>query len=606
MRIEHSEYAVAPRDDPLVYPGKIPDFSFIYLGEHFYKLNMTKGRRAGKARIVWSKERPKDIAVRGANKSLDNCLLNLNATSLDWRYPVLAYGSNASPSQLQRKLSGRGGGSVVPVVRATVLGLDVVYSAHMAWYGAIPATLIASPGAEVMLHVTFLDDTQLRLMDTTESTYVRVRICGNEFPLTLETGETLSEYYAYLSRYGALLFDNHPVRLANIPASLSSLQSANEEEVLSRVVDLVNQHITISQIDHTVDLLDKIRNSQLSATDVTACLGTHFGEPDIGIPQETSSHLKFYSDIPSEWSSRRDDEIFTVLPNYDREPGDYAIAVHPNVAARLQLGHFAVVEHQADGHVFSLIAALSSDQVVQSEAEIHIDQTIRDAIGVGVRERVRLYPLPSHGGILHRLINRLLPRKYLVMRVQSAHILMIEKPGCMMSQIAMDILGVEPGDEVILESAVQETPDSDHRLARLTLRAYPTPPDAQELRERTQSGMLQSRFPDCSEALGVFPDLPWLFIDADARNALGRKPLGLDKCSPIRVYASRKYQLIKEFREYAFLIIVTLLSAISLLDVNETVTVAGINVPLNLLLIGPAVLIAAFLIYVALRRRMSP
>jgi hypothetical protein len=520
MRIEGSEYAVAPRDDPLVYPGRIPDYSFIYLGEHFHQLDVTEGRRVGKARILWSKDRPKDIPVRGASKSLDNCLLRLNTTSLDWRYPVLAYGSNASPSQLQRKLSSRGGGSVVPVVRATVLGLDVVYSAHMSPYGAIPATLIASSGAEVMLHVTFLDDTQLRLMDATEPNYVRVRICGNEFPLTLESGETLSEYYAYLSRYGTLLFDNHPVRLASIPASLASIQSATEGEVLSRAVDLVNQHFTISQIDDTADLLDKIRSSQLSAADVTTWLGAHFGEPDIGIPHETSSHPKIYRNILSRWSGGQDDELFTVLPNYDREPGDYAIAVHPDVKARLQLGRYAVVEHQVDGHVFSLIAALSSDEAVQSETEIHMDQTIRDAIGVGVRERVKLYPLPSHGGILHRLIDRLLPRKYLIMRVQSAHIVMIEKPGCMIPKIAMDFLGVEPGDEVILESTVREAPDSDHRLARLTLRAYPTPPDAQELRERTQSGMLQSRFPDCSEALGMFPDLPWLFIDADARNAL--------------------------------------------------------------------------------------
>lgn len=85
MRIENSEFDIAPIDDPLVYPGRIPEYSFLYHKEHLYRLDVTEGRRVGKARIVWPEARAKEI-TGGPKRSLDNCLLHLNATSSDWRY----------------------------------------------------------------------------------------------------------------------------------------------------------------------------------------------------------------------------------------------------------------------------------------------------------------------------------------------------------------------------------------------------------------------------------------------------------------------------------------------------------------------------------------
>jgi hypothetical protein len=511
----------------------------------------------------------------------------------------LACGSNASPAQLRRKLSGHGGGSVVPVIGARVSGVDVVYSAHMSSYGAIPATLVASPGTEVSLHITFLDESQLRLMDDTELNYARVRIGGNEFPLTLESGEKLSEYYAYLSTRGVLLLENRPVRLATIPGRRTSFQPATEEEVLSRVVSLVSQNLESSQAADVADFLDKVRSSQVSTSEISEQLRDNHSESNVGVLGD-GGRPKIYREIASQWPGRQDREMLTVLPNYDRKPGDYALAVHPNVKSRLRLARYAVVENQVGEHVFSLIGAFSSKEVVDSEDQIRMDQTIRDAIGVKIRETVKLYPLRHFGGVLRRLIDILLPRKYLVMRVQTAHATMIERPGCLIPEIAMEILGVEPGDEVVLESAVREEGSPAYRLEEHKLRAYPTPADAQELREKTVSGMLQSRYPDCAEAFGVFPDLPWIFVDADVRRALK-----LGKCSPVRVRASRRYQLIKEFREFALLIVITLLSAISLLDIDQVISIAGTDVPANLLFIIPAVLLAAVLIFIAVRRRTS-
>src|SRR5687768_9462705 len=64
------------------------------------------------------------------------------ADELRDRRAVLAYGSNASLGALTRKF---GVGETIPILRGQVSGCDVVYSAHISPYGAVPATLHGSP-----------------------------------------------------------------------------------------------------------------------------------------------------------------------------------------------------------------------------------------------------------------------------------------------------------------------------------------------------------------------------------------------------------------------------------------------------------------------------
>ena len=85
---------------------------------------------------------------------------------LSGRKPVLAVGSNRSPEQLLRKF---GSDNLVPVTHAELSDYDVVYSAHIASYGSIPATLNASPGTIVNVCLTWLSSPQLSRMHETES-----------------------------------------------------------------------------------------------------------------------------------------------------------------------------------------------------------------------------------------------------------------------------------------------------------------------------------------------------------------------------------------------------------------------------------------------------
>ncbi|MEC8846328.1 MAG: hypothetical protein VXW81_04360, partial [Pseudomonadota bacterium] len=88
--------------------------------------------------------------------------------TLDLRHrtPVIAAGSNRAPAQLRLKF---GDAATVPVSRAWLADHDVVYSAHVARYGAIPACLFPAPDTRVAVWITWLDDTQLALRNETEA-----------------------------------------------------------------------------------------------------------------------------------------------------------------------------------------------------------------------------------------------------------------------------------------------------------------------------------------------------------------------------------------------------------------------------------------------------
>ncbi len=84
---------------------------------------------------------------------------------VEGRHPVLAIGSNRALTQLRRKFPE---GDCLPVEQAQLKDYDVVYGARVSGYGAIPATLISSPGTIVDVAVTWLTDVQRDIMDLSE------------------------------------------------------------------------------------------------------------------------------------------------------------------------------------------------------------------------------------------------------------------------------------------------------------------------------------------------------------------------------------------------------------------------------------------------------
>jgi hypothetical protein len=141
------------------------------------------------------------------------------------RHAVLAIGSNASPTQLTRKFLGNRfmdpstQNGRIPVLTATVDEVDVVYGAHLASYGALPATLLDTPGACAQVFVTWLTSVQLEQMNETEGlgdAYQLRRISG-----VRSHGETVAAM-SYVTVDGVAVLGGGPLGLVSIQTTGSS------------------------------------------------------------------------------------------------------------------------------------------------------------------------------------------------------------------------------------------------------------------------------------------------------------------------------------------------------------------------------------------------
>lgn len=194
-RSDVSSLGVAALDEPSVYPGLTPEFSYVLLGRQVVPLESC-AKRLGDWR-----------AGSGGESSLDELLQHSGASSVDQRTAVLAFGSNASPPQLARKFAGVPG-SAIPVVKGWAYGLRLAFSAHINPVGYIPAAVRSSrdPTSRLPVWLTFLDPEQLKVMDPTEPSYRRIVLSyGEGRPVAeLESGEFLEACCSYRTQWGVL------------------------------------------------------------------------------------------------------------------------------------------------------------------------------------------------------------------------------------------------------------------------------------------------------------------------------------------------------------------------------------------------------------------
>jgi hypothetical protein len=186
--------------DPLLYPFDVPSHSFTW--------------SAGRIDSVPSSRRVDELSAG--------------------RHPILAIGSNASPAQLGRKFGdirfadpSSPEGSI-PVLTAVVDDVDVVYGAHLAWYGSLPATLLDTTGARAHVFITWLTDLQMERMNETEG-------LGTAYQLRPTVGvrchgQEVESALSYLTMGGACLLGGDPLGLAAISAPGSRRPRATQQQ----------------------------------------------------------------------------------------------------------------------------------------------------------------------------------------------------------------------------------------------------------------------------------------------------------------------------------------------------------------------------------------
>jgi hypothetical protein len=149
------------------------------------------------------------------------------------RVPVLAAGSNQSPEQLARKYGALADIGPIPAQRGRLADFDVVYAAHLASYGSVPATFQHSPGTAVTVFVLWLDARQLARMHETEGNYTYDHLTG--LRIALDAGGALDEAYAYSSKVGCLNHRGGCVSLAEIRAERRRFPAFTQAEMLAAV-----------------------------------------------------------------------------------------------------------------------------------------------------------------------------------------------------------------------------------------------------------------------------------------------------------------------------------------------------------------------------------
>ncbi|MBT3401716.1 MAG: gamma-glutamylcyclotransferase [Rhodospirillaceae bacterium] len=152
------------------------------------------------------------------------------------RRPVIGYGSNQSPLRLRQKYGTDH--APIPVQRAWLDDHDVVFAAHFAGYGALPAALRHVPGTRVAVAVTWLSDAELAVMHPTEiEHYHFARLEG--LTLDLDGGETIDAAWAYLSFRGHVGDDGTPFALSAVAAEGRQYAALSQREALALMRDRI-------------------------------------------------------------------------------------------------------------------------------------------------------------------------------------------------------------------------------------------------------------------------------------------------------------------------------------------------------------------------------
>jgi hypothetical protein len=148
------------------------------------------------------------------------------------RTPLLAIGSNGAPDVLRRKFAhfDHSDDRDALVITGHLRDFDVGASAHLAGYGALPATLFPSPGTAVRTAILWLTEPQFTQLVWTELSYA-IGTLHTRF--TADDAEfDVAEVVAFVSRFGTLCIDGEPVALAAVPARERTARALTQRQLL--------------------------------------------------------------------------------------------------------------------------------------------------------------------------------------------------------------------------------------------------------------------------------------------------------------------------------------------------------------------------------------
>jgi hypothetical protein len=556
---------------PSTYPGLIAPHSGLLMENKFPILTAVSSRRIGQSHV---KIGPNEEGGRCTELPLNYVLLRNNVSSVDARFLVVAIGSNASPGVMRRKFEAHGESRILPMLAGTLQGFGVGHSCHVSAKGYIAAAPYRDPDMELRVVAALLDQGQLNCLDATEPNYERRTCTGG---LTLESGEQPKLFYVYDSRWGLLTPPGRSALPLTSQADLIGVLSTECPELL----DVVARRSSLArdQLTDVSELLPALAGDSALRDEIRELLRTLGWSQGSGLQDLPAGESpKPYGRTSATWPANALSPTHALDCGATRDAlerdGQHCVVLNPRDIAQFHINQHAFVLPALNPSRPGALARVVVD-ASQTIGSIGVDQIIRNSLGVELGERVVIGPAqPPQSRIADVLIAR---PHYVMCRVQSADLATVEQPVCLLAPLAMSILGVESGGEVIVEG----TPGLGKRVRTIRLRAHALPDDVEQRRETLAGGRLTARFPSALDALAVYPDLPWVFLDSAARTNLGI----VEKLGTVRIRASRRYQWSAEIRELLLLLVIAFIGLASLIRSVAVLFVALISISVITLLL---------------------
>ncbi|HLI54714.1 MAG TPA: hypothetical protein VKU88_10335 [Acidimicrobiales bacterium] len=530
------------------------------------------------------------------------------------RVPVLAVGSNAAPRQLAEKYRGTHG--VVVVTRCKVFGLELAYAPFVASWGYVPLVGQHRRGALADLSICWLDRDQLVRMVADErdggaatgpeaaasvSGYELVLLDGDRLPVVLhDSGERLWGVTMFRPSGGMAV---EPYPWPEPPAATPRAGAAQPPREAARavVLDEAWRHQPFQQdalgrgwgkpgtAELGGDGLEEVILGPVTQLDSSLAEGVRSAWVALDDVAGLSDPLTSSTAVLARGESHdeRLGPVFEVAAtgSVDRR-GEHVVVLTPDAASALCWHgdgrgvsrdalprHLLVMAADDEGGFRGVVArVVTADEALDKQRRrvslpaagiAALDQTLRCAIGVDVREHVRLAPVSAHP---RRIADRIFgPPRYVVARVVRGEYGTGESDLCCLPRLVLDALGVASGDDVVVEGrpplvAGDGGMNLEAPVPSVELRAVELPPDLAERRRVLAGGGRSGWLGSAEEILGVGTDLPEIVLDADARSRLN---VGL--LDPVRVRAQRASQVTVELREGIYLLGLSLFVVVSLL-----------------------------------------
>lgn len=565
--IDGFDAKASPRELPLTYPGQRLPYSALVRPTTAWEISMRPGRRLSQARVrIDERGLPGDDRAANSDVPLNYVLLRLNQAPVGRRYPVLSMGATPTPSFMRQVLDRPGHSLAIPVVHAQVTGLRAGVAAGVSPWGFVPTAPILDPDATRDCYVMWLDEPQLAAADEPVPGLARVFMPA-EGPdqgvrVTLPSGETLSGCYVYVAATGYL----------NGPDG-KPLELAEQHELLEGLLER-SARLRHTFGDTPQSWVERARAGAWAAgTEIFAEEGWAATQPYFdALP---GVDVRYDGILPHDPPPVGAVRVRATAEPADRD-GDSVVRVSRPLAERIGAATHVLVRpavpDAAEG--IDVVAAILIDEDSEATDVAELDQVVRNAIGIEVGESAWLEPAMIRR---RRWLDLLIGTpNYVTGRMQVADLTTVERQVCLMDPLTLELLGVDSGEEVVLEGGLE--PDGQVAQARLV--AFATSPEIQQRRSDLDGGDLSALFPSSRDALGVHPDLPWMFLDRRTRDALRLSK----KLAPVRARSSRVFQLRREVREMMLLFGIAFIGVLQIIS-NQLLQV-GVLLLLVLMILG--------------------